>query len=77
MVRSLGPEDDHGLFPTAEVWPPESTNQMLIYPTPAKQNSSFRLALYDPFRANFNPGRASRMSSSRSAFVALCSATST
>ena len=33
-------EDDHGLFPIKEVWPPESTNQMLIYPTPAKQNSS-------------------------------------
>src|SRR5690606_12599710 len=33
-------EDDHGLFPIKEVWPPESANQMLIYPTPAKQNSS-------------------------------------
>lgn len=43
-------EDDHGLFPIKEVWPPESSNQMLIYPTPAKQNSSFGSPYADLFR---------------------------
>ena len=43
-------EDDHGLFPIKEVWPPESTNQMLIYPTPAKQNSSLGSPYADLFR---------------------------
>lgn len=43
-------EDDHGLFPIKEVWPPESTNQMLIYPTPAKQNSSLGSPYADMFR---------------------------
>ncbi len=43
-------EDDHGLFPIREVWPPESTNQMLIYPTPAKQNSSLGSPYADLFR---------------------------
>jgi len=43
-------EDDHGLFPIREVWPPKSTNQMLIYPTPAKQNSSLGSPYADLFR---------------------------
>ena len=43
-------EDDHGLFPIKEVWPPESTNQMLIYPTPAKRNSSLGSPYADLFR---------------------------
>jgi hypothetical protein len=43
-------EDDHGLFPIKEVWPPKSTNQMLIYPTPAKQNSSLGSPYADLFR---------------------------
>jgi hypothetical protein len=43
-------EDDHGLFPIREVWPPEPTNQMLIYPTPAKQNSSLGSPYADLFR---------------------------
>lgn len=43
-------EDDHGLFPIKEVWPPETTNQMLIYPTPAKQNSSLGSPYADLFR---------------------------
>ena len=43
-------EDDHGLFPIKVVWPPESSNQMLIYPTPAKQNSSLGSPYADLFR---------------------------
>jgi hypothetical protein len=43
-------EDNHGLFPIREVWPPEPTNQMLIYPTPAKQNSSLGSPYADLFR---------------------------
>ncbi len=43
-------EDDHGLFPIKEVWPPESSNQMLIYPTPAKQNASLGSPYADLFR---------------------------
>ena len=43
-------EDDHGLFPIKEVWPPDSTNQMLIYPTPTKQNSSLGSPYADLFR---------------------------
>jgi hypothetical protein len=43
-------EDDHGLFPIREVWPPEPKNQMLIYPTPAKQNSSLGSPYADLFR---------------------------
>lgn len=42
-------EDDHGLFPIREVWPPASSN-MLIYPTPAKQNSSLGSPYADLFR---------------------------
>lgn len=43
-------EDDHGLFPIREVWPPKPGNQMLIYPTPAKQNSSLGSPYADLFR---------------------------
>ena len=43
-------EDDHGLFPIKEVWPPAPANQMLIYPTPAKQNSSLGSPYADLFR---------------------------
>ena len=43
-------EDDHGLFPIKEVWPPVSKIQMLIYPTPAKQNSSLGSPYADLFR---------------------------
>jgi len=43
-------EDDHGLFPIKEVWPPDFANQMLIYPTPAKQNSSLGSPYADLFR---------------------------
>ena len=43
-------EDDHGLFPIKEVWPPESATKMLIYPTPAKQNSSLGSPYADLFR---------------------------
>lgn len=43
-------EDDHGLFPIKEAWPPASANQMLIYPTPAKQNSSLGSPYADLFR---------------------------
>lgn len=43
-------EDDHGLFPIREVWPPASANQMMIYPTPAKQNSSLGSPYADLFR---------------------------
>lgn len=43
-------EDDHGLFPIREVWPPAPANQMMIYPTPAKQNSSLGSPYADLFR---------------------------
>jgi hypothetical protein len=43
-------EDDHGLFPIREVWPPTEANRMLIYPTPAKQNSSLGSPYADLFR---------------------------
>ncbi|MGL4528797.1 MAG: SIR2 family protein [Aestuariivirga sp.] len=43
-------EDDHGLFPIKEVWPPDSSKRMLIYPTPAKQNSSLGSPYSDLFR---------------------------
>lgn len=43
-------QDDHGLFPIREVWPPASKNQMMIYPTPAKQNSSLGSPYADLFR---------------------------
>ncbi|CAH1690619.1 SIR2 family protein [Hyphomicrobiales bacterium] len=43
-------EDDHGLFPIREVWPPGDAGRMLIYPTPAKQNSSLGSPYSDLFR---------------------------
>ncbi|OJV10626.1 MULTISPECIES: SIR2 family protein [unclassified Bosea (in: a-proteobacteria)] len=43
-------EDDHGLFPIREVWPPGDAGRMLIYPTPAKQNSSLGSPYADLFR---------------------------
>ena len=43
-------EDDRGLFPIREVWPPADAHQMLIYPTPAKQNSSLASPYADLFR---------------------------
>ncbi|MES2341633.1 MAG: SIR2 family protein [Pseudomonadota bacterium] len=43
-------EDDHGLFPIREVWPPPEADRMLIYPTPAKQNASLASPYADMFR---------------------------
>jgi hypothetical protein len=43
-------EDSHGLFPIREVWPPGESSRMLIYPTPAKQNSSLGSPYADLFR---------------------------
>jgi hypothetical protein len=43
-------EDDHGLFPIREVWPPPEADRMLIYPTPAKQNASLASPYADLFR---------------------------
>ncbi|MBD9597392.1 SIR2 family protein [Ensifer sp. ENS05] len=43
-------EDDHGLFPIRETWPPIGAKQMMIYPTPAKQNSSLGSPYSDLFR---------------------------
>lgn len=43
-------EDDHGLFPIREEWPPKDPGRMLIYPTPAKQNSSLASPYADLFR---------------------------
>lgn len=43
-------EDDHGLFPVRELWPQESPSRMMIYPTPAKQNSSLGSPYADLFR---------------------------
>lgn len=43
-------EDDHGLFPIREVWPAPDAHQMLIYPTPAKQNSSLASPYADLIR---------------------------
>jgi hypothetical protein len=43
-------EDDHGLLPIREVWPPPEANRMLIYPTPAKQNSALGSPYADLFR---------------------------
>ena len=43
-------EDDHGLFPIREVWPPDTKKNILIYPTPAKQNSSLGSPYADLFR---------------------------
>lgn len=43
-------EDDHGLFPIREVWPPPQADRILIYPTPAKQNASLASPYADLFR---------------------------
>lgn len=43
-------EDDHGLFPIREAWPPVEATRMMIYPTPAKQNSSLGSPYADLFR---------------------------
>jgi len=43
-------EDDHGLFPIKEAWPPTDATRMMIYPTPAKQNSSLGSPYADLFR---------------------------
>ncbi|WP_374344916.1 SIR2 family protein [Phenylobacterium sp.] len=43
-------DDDHGLFPIREVWPPADAQRMLIYPTPAKQNASLASPYADLFR---------------------------
>lgn len=43
-------EDDHGLFPIREAWPPVEAARMMIYPTPAKQNSSLGSPYADLFR---------------------------
>ncbi|PZR81310.1 MAG: SIR2 family protein [Stutzerimonas stutzeri] len=43
-------EDDHGLFPIKESWPPIEAKRMMIYPTPAKQNSSLGSPYADLFR---------------------------
>lgn len=43
-------EDDHGLFPVRELWPQESPSRIMIYPTPAKQNSSLGSPYADLFR---------------------------
>ncbi|OYX89582.1 MAG: SIR2 family protein [Azorhizobium sp. 32-67-21] len=43
-------EDDHGLFPVRELWPQDAPNKVMIYPTPAKQNSSLGSPYADLFR---------------------------
>jgi hypothetical protein len=44
-------EDDHGLFPIRESLPPgEKPGKVMIYPTPAKQNSSLGSPYSDLFR---------------------------
>lgn len=43
-------EDDHGLFPIKEAWPPTDATRMMIYPTPAKQNSSLGSPYAELFR---------------------------
>lgn len=43
-------EDDHGLFPIRERVPPEGGAKMMIFPTPAKQNSSLGSPYSDLFR---------------------------
>jgi hypothetical protein len=43
-------EDDHGLFPIREVAAPEAPGKVMIYPTPAKQNSSLGSPYADLFR---------------------------
>ena len=43
-------EDDHGLYPIRERWPADSGAKMMIFPTPAKQNSSLGSPYADLFR---------------------------
>lgn len=43
-------EDDHGLFPIRETWPQTSPSKVMIFPTPAKQNSSLGSPYSDLFR---------------------------
>jgi hypothetical protein len=43
-------EDDHGLFPIRELWPQDAASKVIIYPTPAKQNSSLGSPYSDLFR---------------------------
>jgi hypothetical protein len=43
-------EDDHGLFPIRERWPTNGGAKMMIFPTPAKQNSSLASPYADLFR---------------------------
>lgn len=43
-------EDDHGLFPIRETWPQDAPSKVMIYPTPAKQNSSLGSPYADLFR---------------------------
>lgn len=43
-------EDDHGLFPIRECTPTEEAEKVMIYPTPAKQNSSLGSPYSDLFR---------------------------
>jgi hypothetical protein len=43
-------EDGHGLFPIREQWPASGSSKVMIYPTPAKQNSSLGSPYADLFR---------------------------
>lgn len=43
-------EDDHGLFPIRETWPQTAPSKVMIFPTPAKQNSSLGSPYSDLFR---------------------------
>jgi len=43
-------EDDHGLFPIREMMPADVPSKVMIYPTPAKQNSSLGSPYADLFR---------------------------
>lgn len=43
-------EDDHGLYPIRETWPQTAPSKVMIFPTPAKQNSSLGSPYADLFR---------------------------
>lgn len=43
-------EDDHGLFSIRETWPQTAPSKVMIFPTPAKQNSSLGSPYSDLFR---------------------------
>lgn len=43
-------EDDHGLYPIRETWPQTAPTKVMIFPTPAKQNSSLGSPYADLFR---------------------------